>query len=357
MEKIIIAIGNLNIGGGQSVVCKLVENINKEKYHVVVVCLGPKRNTSLEKKVESAAEVQYLNIKTGFSIRSYLVFEKAIRRMSPSIIHAHLGAVQYAAVWSVIHRKKIIITAHTAPEKAFSRNTEKLVRYALRKRLATLVAVSKDNEEKCRRYFGLDGICCKCVNNGVDIHGIESDNGGRGITFINVATHNENKNQRLLIECMKSVIGVDSNSRLVLVGDGPEHEQLIQYTKDLGLEGYVRFVGEVSDPTPFYKESDVYVQSSHREAMPMSILEALGYGLPIISTDVGGIKDVVAGNGFLVKDNDAEAYASAMISMVKMPHEAFGQLRENSLNIVKNYSSEKMALEYEKIYECIFGIE
>ena len=354
MDKIIIAIGNLNIGGGQSVVCKLAENINKNKHKVIVVCLGEKKNTSLEEKIESVAEVKYLNIKKGFSFYSFYVFDKAMREISPNVIHAHLGAVQFAAVWSILHRKRIVITAHTTPEKAFSRNTERVVRYGLKKHLVTLVAVSEDNWEKCISYFNIDSSCCKFVNNGVDIHGKVERNRDYPFTFINVATQNENKNQELLINCFGDIVNCYPNSRLLLVGDGSEHDRLIYHSEALGLNSKIVFVGEVSDPNPFYIQSDVYVQSSHREAMPMSILEALGYGLPVISTDVGGIKDVVKGNGLLVKDNDSVAFTSAMLSLLSMSEEAFDQLRLKSLEIVDNFSSGKMASEYEKIYESLF---
>lgn len=354
MKKIVIAIGNLNTGGGQSVVCKLVENIDMHKYEVEVVCLGAKNNTAIEKKVEAVAKVVYLNINGGFSLKSYLTVDKYLNRIKPDVIHAHLGAVQYVTVWSIIHKKTIVVTAHTIPEKAFSKNTEKLVRYALKNQLLLLVAVSKDNENKCRVYFRLNGNNCTYVNNGVDIHGLNKKEHGHRFTFINVATQNDNKNQRFLINCFSEVVKSYGACRLLLIGDGPEHNALMKQAKELSLENSIVFSGEVSDPTSYYLESDVYLQSSHREAMPMSILEAMGFGLPVISTDVGGIKDVIQGNGIMVNDNDAESYTKAMISLIKMGEGELDQLKRKSLEIVDGYSAKKMALEYEKIYESIF---
>lgn len=354
MKKIVIAIGNLNTGGGQSVVCKLVENIDMHKYEVEVVCLGAKNNTAIEKKVEAVAKVVYLNINGGFSLKSYLIVDKCLKQIKPDVIHAHLGAVQYVTAWSIIHKKKIVVTAHTIPEKAFSKNTERLVRYALKKQLLILVAVSKENENKCRAYFGLNANSCVFVNNGVDIHGLNKKEHGRKFTFINVATQNDNKNQRFLINCFSEVVKSYDACQLLLVGDGPEHNALIKQAKDLSLEEKIGFSGEVSDPTEYYKESDVYLQSSHREAMPMSILEAMGFGLPVISTDVGGIKDVVNGNGIMINDNDTESYTNAMISMINMSEDELDQLKRKSLEIVEGYSAKKMALEYEKIYESTF---
>lgn len=354
MRKIVIVIGNLNTGGAQSVVCKLAENIDKNLYDTSIVCCRAKNNTAIETRVEGAVPVHYLGINEGFSIRDFLKFNKALRRIKPDAVHAHLGGVQYAILWAMLHHRKVVVTAHTTPEKAFTRRTEKLLRYGLKKRLVVLVAVSEENKEKCAKYFDLDNKRCRLVNNGVDIHEFVPFSRHEPFVFINVATHDKNKNQLALLKCLQKVREIRPNVKLLLVGNGPEHESLIRFTEDQNLTEAVIFTGEVNNPEKYYSQADVYVQSSHREAMPMSILEALSYGLPVISTDVGGIKDVVNGNGELIADNDIEAFSKAMVLLLTMPRAAFELLREKSYEIVASYSSSLMAEEYGKIYESTY---
>lgn len=81
-----------------------------------------------------------------------------------------------------------------------------------------------------------------------------------------------------------------------------------------GLYKVVTMPGNVSNVEDYYALADVYVQASHREALPLTTLEAMAAGLPIISTDVGGMKDIFKDNGILISDNDDTALLCAMKS-------------------------------------------
>ena len=87
----------------------------------------------------------------------------------------------------------------------------------------------------------------------------------------------------------------------------------------------------------------------------MSILEAMAAGLPIISTNVGGIKDVVQENGILVQDDDKSALYEAMKEMMIAPNDKITRYSRESIRIVQNYSAKKMAEKYITIYERLVG--
>ena len=142
----------------------------------------------------------------------------------------------------------------------------------------------------------------------------------------------------------------NKDMRLILAGDGPCHDMLVNETKKLGLIDAIDLPGAVGNVRDYYAVSDVYVQASHREAMPMSVLEALAAGLPIISTDVGGLNDVVKDNGFLIPDDNDEALYDAMGRVVTMPEIKLKKMSSVSKTISDGYSSEKMAQEYTKLY-------
>lgn len=96
-----------------------------------------------------------------------------------------------------------------------------------------------------------------------------------GFNFINVATHNENKNQQLIIKAFAALCEKYDNIKLILVGDGPTHDMLMKLAADLGIGNKVIFPGLVSNPEKYYQDADVYIQSSHREAI--SNIHALLY--------------------------------------------------------------------------------
>lgn len=108
--------------------------------------------------------------------------------------------------------------------------------------------------------------------------------------------------------------------------------------------------GEVSNVEDYYAISDVYVQSSHREALPMSILEAMAAGLPIISTDVGGIRDVVKGNGILVEEANDDALYYAMKKIYDSSEKVISEIQKESFLLSESYSSKKMAVSYMNLY-------
>lgn len=350
MQKtLLIIIDNLLIGGGQTVVLELVKNLDCSKYKVVVLCYGVKRDTSIEKELEELCTVKYLNIKgkIGFSDMVYVL--KKISEIDPDIIHAHLGGVTFGIPWSIIHKRPIVITAHTIPEKAFSKMNEMQLRLALKTKKVKLVAVSEENCSKCKEYFKIDNKKCRFVNNGVDSHKyyiVPHD----GFNFINVATHNENKNQQLIIKAFAALCEKYDNIKLILVGDGPTHDMLMKLAADLGIGNKVIFPGLVSNPEKYYQDADVYIQSSHREAMPMSVLQAMMANMPIISTNVGGLVDVVKENGILINDNDTQVLCESMESLITMDYEKRNFMKEQSRKIAMKYSSEAMALSYMNIY-------
>lgn len=326
-----------------------LKNVDTDRYEVSVVSNIPKSTSALEDQVCALFPVTYLNGGNAVTLKTVFQMVKAIQATKPDIVHAHLGSVGFASVWSMLYRKPLVITAHTKPEKAFSPKIEKMVRLALKTKRTKLVAVSEDNANKLRKYFDLNEELCGCVNNGIDLDRFtrkEHD----GFTLIHVGRQDENKNQAALIRCFARLHEKDSNTKLLLLGDGDQHQKLIALAEQLGVADAVTFTGNVPNTEDYYAVSDLYVQCSHREAMPLSVLEAMATGLPIVSTDVGGLSDVVQDNGILVPDNDEEALYQAIEKIYKQSAEETEIMCAASDRIVQSYSSKAMAQAYENIY-------
>ena len=138
---------------------------------------------------------------------------------------------------------------------------------------------------------------------------------------------------------------------MILVGDGPCHDELISYCKNKGLSSAVMFTGNISDTERFYAKSDVYVQASYREGLPLSVLEAMAAGLPILSNDVGGLKDVVKKNGFLISDNSIDVLYDCMKRCVIEQQENLRRMGIYSKKLVEQYSSKQMGKQYMILYK------
>ena len=355
MTKLLTILPGLSMGGAEHMAFELIKNLDRTEYQNYVLCYGEKRHTPLEDDMEQICHVEYFKHVGRITPVTILHIIKKIYSINPDIIHAHMGGVTFAIPWALLSRKPIVITVHTTPEQAFSSKNDKQVRLALKKCKTSLVAVSYDNYKRICKYYGINDHRITYVNNGINIEKFKRKDHVL-FTYINVARHDENKNQSAIISAFRLIHEEYSNTRLMLIGDGPCHQQLIEQVNQLGLEGCVVVPGITKSPEIYYAMADVYVQSSHREAMPLSVLEAMATGLPVIATDVGGLKDVVIDNGILIPDDDNGKLYDAMKQVLLCKKEQYEKMCCASKKIVQKYSSAHMAKAYSKIYESLLHI-
>lgn len=348
MIRVAIVLEDFSIGGAQRVVSELVQNLNQKNVKLLVLCLKQRDATDLAEEAEKNADVRYLAIKGRNLIKNYLRVSKELKAFKPDVVHAHLVGQLYSVPWGLLHKVPVIITAHTKPEKAFIKKIEWMISYGVKHKKVWVVAVSEENLRLIKKYFEGSEQQCLCVNNGINTKKFYRADHNL-FTFINVARQDENKNQVAIIHAFQRIYKQNKEVHLILVGDGPCHEVLMNEVEKLQLNNAIDLPGAVGNVNDYYAISDVYVQASHREAMPMSILEALAAGLPIISTDVGGLRDVVNENGILVQDNE-NALHDAMKRILFCGEGKRQKMKNNSLSLSEDYSSDKMAQRYENIY-------
>lgn len=353
-KKLLIIVGALSMGGAENMIYELVKFINQERYNVKVICYGKKQNNTLEDKVSKLCCVEYLGVTGRINLRVFKKVFSRIKAINPDIIHAHMGGVSFSIPWCTLHKVPLCITVHSKPQQAFSVINNYLIKIFKSVLNIKIVAVSKENLILIRNYYKLNDRNSEYINNGIDIERFYKSHHDK-YTFINVARLDENKNQIAIIRAIDRIIKLGKNVDLILVGDGPCKEELMSEAKRLGIMGHILFTGIVSDPEKYYAISDVYVQSSFREALPLSVLEAMATGLPIIATNIGGLKDVVDGNGILIEAGDDEALFSAMVTILDSSKAEYESMAETSTNIVKSYSSVRMAEQYEQTYENLLN--
>lgn len=134
-----------------------------------------------------------------------------------------------------------------------------------------------------------------------------------GCCFLTIGRLAPQKNQIILLEAFARHASCDDT--LVIAGDGPERERLIERASTLGLRSRVRFVGHVEDVRPLYAEADVFVLSSRYEGAPAVILEALAAGLPIAATNCCVSMEWLTGYGqfgVVAPPGDPDALGMAM---------------------------------------------
>lgn len=352
--RVLIVTADLSVGGGQQVVYELAKNLNKEEVEFAVLCYAGHADSIADKKAQNEFYTIYLEEKGPATFSKIRKILKTINEYKPDVVHAHLGGVFYSVIWAILFHGRLVITAHTKPNQAFSKRIEPGIRFLLKKKRAYIVGVSEGNKSALNEYFSISDNRIQCVNNGVDLDRFyqkEHD----CFTFINVARQDENKNQGAIIRCFGKVHEIDLNTRLFLLGDGPTHEKLVQLALETVEDKSIVLTGLIANTEDYYAISDVYIQSSHREAMPMSMLEAMGAGLPLISTNVGGVCDIIDSNGIIVPDNQEEKLFEAMMQMRNASKKEIREMGRISKGKTEEYSAREMAKKYMRIYEDISG--
>jgi 1,2-diacylglycerol 3-alpha-glucosyltransferase len=147
------------------------------------------------------------------------------------------------------------------------------------------------------------------------------------------------KNWRTLIEAVALAIRSGAMLRLVILGEGPERNNLELFSHSLGIADYVEFLGETpfNDIPGFLKAADFFGFASTTETQGLVTMEALAAGLPVVAVNASGTRDVVENNGqgFLV-DNDPQALANA-IKQLLQSHELMKKFKAQALERIQSF--------------------
>jgi len=178
------------------------------------------------------------------------------------------------------------------------------------------------------------------------------------VLFVCVARFAPQKNQTLLLESFAQGPAADPRARLVLVGEGELRAHLEEQVRKLNLAGKVHFLGLRSDIPDILGAMDAFVLSSDYEGNPLSVLEAMASGLPVVSTAAGGVPNLLeAGKeGFLVAPGDLQGLAKSMSTLLKYDSVRSSMGAAAASRARKNYDVSNMVRAYEEVYEEVLAL-
>jgi glycosyltransferase involved in cell wall biosynthesis len=157
------------------------------------------------------------------------------------------------------------------------------------------------------------------------------------------------------IEAYKIVKQKYPRTEMVITGDGSQREELQSLAAKQKLNG-VNFTGELSQQqlARQFEDVDIYVNCSTIDGLPTSLLEALAVGLPVVTTNVGGIGEIITDgvNGLLVRANDPIGLADRLIELVESP-ELAAKLSENAKQSVQEYAWSQVQSKWHRVYDSL----
>jgi glycosyltransferase involved in cell wall biosynthesis len=166
----------------------------------------------------------------------------------------------------------------------------------------------------------------------------------------------EEKGHQVLLSAVPRVLRYFPSTQFLFVGDGPLRRDLEQQIEQVGLTSSVRLVGFVDNVRKAMCLSDLMVQPSLSESLPLSILEAMAQGKAVVATDVGSIREaVVAGEtGLLVPPQDPEALAEAMIVMLGDPSRRIAMGEHGAQLVQDRFSMATRVSQVQQVYQRVF---
>lgn len=292
----------------------------------------------------------------------YRKYKKYVRAHGkPDIIHAHSVYVGGYAARYISKREGMpyVFTEHSSGLlQSKWVNEDQITRSILR---ATFIDaslstfVSTDFLEKITSNFNLPDIKSEVVPNLVNPLFYQEHmtiTSIRPFKVLCIALMTKNKQHRLLIDAIQLLIDKGCSIELNLIGDGPEKNELIEYTKERNLTNFVAFMGQ--QPRNVVKEeidkANLVVSASKYESFGLSIVEALACGRPVVAIDSGGPRDTInASNGLLVSENTPEKLAEGILSVMDN-YQSYDQ-EKIVMDCINNYSEEAIFSKLLPIYK------
>lgn len=357
MKIIHLISGNLGQGGAERLVIDLAYAQQKLNNNVKIVCFRRVDEGRID--IPKSLHVHSFNKKIGFSFKlifqvlSYLISEK------PDVVNCHLTAVFPYVILPIIYLRKIkfFFTIHNEPLEEEPRKIVRSIRTLLCNRgLLHFITISNLIHKHFCELYKVKNVTR--INNGrCEIHKsllyhnvkVEIDKlkkNSSTIVLIAVARLSPQKNYPLMLGAMSHLSS--ENIILIILGRGDFHQF------DNICPSNVFFLGGKNNVVDYLSCADAFCMSSSFEGFPISIIEAMSVGLPIISTNVGGISDVVieGENGFLCDSQDVSDYVSTIKNFLSSSKDELNRISlKNKHDFKTLYSIEICAQSYIDLYK------
>lgn len=370
MKKRLLHIITLSEWGGAQQVCyDIVTNLDNSKYVAEVACApGGKLVSKLKEQKVTVHTIDCLkrDIAPLKDLEALIRLYQLIRKGRYNVIHCHstkagiLGrfagwAARTAKIYFTVHGWGFYNVGEYGRIYSLLVNLEKLAAKVTDK----MICVSENDKiEGLKREIGPEDKF-KVIHNGISwkdsnpkslrkkINAKESD-----IVFLMVARLAYQKNPLLFLKSAKKVVKNHQQVKFVLIGDGPLYSKCEQFIIANQLEKHATLLGFREDVRELLPDADVFVLSSRFEGLPLTIIEAMFAGLPIIATEVGGTDELVQNgiNGFLTRPNNIEDLSKKMSYLIKNPQELNNMGKKSRKIAYNNFTINEMIQQYEKLY-------
>jgi glycosyltransferase involved in cell wall biosynthesis len=376
--KVVRVLSRLNIGGPAIHVITLTAGLDPARFDSLLVTgtenagEGSMLDLAVSQGVrpvvipEIVGEAQF----RGRDVTALLALYRLIRARRPHIVHTHTAkagfigrlAARLAGVPIIVHtfHGHVLHGYYGAGKTRLLRRMEQM----LAGLTDQIIAVSEQVKRDLIAYRVARADKIRVIPIGLDLRTFLDDSTPRGELRREIGLTNGAplvgivgrifpiKNHRLFLDAAAAVAAEERTARFVVVGDGILRAAMEQHARAIGIADRVVFTGWRRDLARIYADLDVLVVSSNNEGTPVSAIEAMAAGRPVVATSVGGLPDLISDGktGRLVPPRDVDALKAAVLELLRdRPHaRAIGQTARAKVR--KGFAAERLIADVHGLY-------
>ena len=361
----LLVVDSLEVGGAERHVVDLAAALRRQGHEVAVACsVAGELSDLLDRGNIPISPLLDRLVKRHVSVAYARALRRLVEEQRFDLVHAHIYASAAASALATLGTAvPLVVTEHT--EGAWQGRCAHLVSHLIYRRSSRIIAVSSPIRGRLIDSDGVPAEKISLIPNAVipssntypEALGALPDEWREGPLVGTVARLQPEKGIANLLKAAARASTFCPLARFLVVGDGPLREELVCLADRLGLCERVRFLGHRADARGLIGLLDVLVVPSLTEGTPLTVLEAMAGGVPIVASAVGGIPDQVRHNreGLLVPPNDTVALGDALLELLQDPGRArrlgeSGRRRANS-----EFAHATMVRKIEAVYQAALG--
>jgi len=362
--RILHIIPTFGAGGAEFLVVNLCRYLVNLNFDVGVATLYPPKGINKDIAISQSTqlsnagvEVFHLNKRIGLDIKVIFQLYNTLDGFRPDIIHTHCYVLRYTLLPTLFCRIPVRVhTVHSVAPKEVDWVGKMVHWIAFRVGGVVPVSVSQEVAKTVQALYGR-GIHTPVIYNGIPTrhfisNALQDDAKKKHVILLHIGRFAPQKNHILLVEAFAMALKEYPAMRLWLVGDGLLRDQVETLVKEKGLERNVTFLGIREDVPKLLSEADVFLLPSEWEGVPLTVLEAMAAGKPVIATAVGGVPELVKDgvSGILVPSRNHGALAKAILCLAKDPDLRQRMGKAGQQRAIEHFDISRTAKGYEALY-------
>lgn len=343
--KIIHVIANMEIGGAQRLLADLLP-IQSEKYEVALLMMKPVTNRFTNQLKEAGVKLLTINARHYYS--PFNVFSLLKETEGYDIVHVHLTPAMYGmALVSMFRKRRMLLTEHSTNGRIRGHSIMRGVERWIYGRYDSVISISEQTQTALKKWLRKEVCNFTVIPNGINIEKFRGGSHSDKDKLIMVSRFAQSKDQDTVI---RAIPYLKDSIKVVFVGEGERLEPCKMLAEKLGVSERIEFLGAQDDVPTLLREAYIGIQSSRWEGFGLSAVEMMASGMPVVASDVDGLKQVVEGAGLLFKAGDERDLADK-IEILLNDKFYYKKVSEACVQKAMTYSIQKMEEDYAKYYK------